>query len=108
MQVAQKLYEGIDLGGTTKGLITYMRTDGMSLGDDATKSIREYIENKCGKEYLPEKAIVYKTKQKNAQEAHDAIRPTDITITPEDAKKHLTTDEYKLSIILSANSLLFG
>jgi len=96
MQVAQKLYEGIDLGGTTKGLITYMRTDGMSLGDDATKSIREYIENKCGKEYLPEKAIVYKTKQKNAQEAHDAIRPTDITITPEDAKKHLTTDEYKL------------
>ncbi len=96
MQVAQKLYEGIDLGGQTKGLITYMRTDGMSLGDDAIKAIREYIVDKFGKQYIPDKPVFYKTKQKNAQEAHEAIRPTDILITPDQAKQYLSSDEYKL------------
>lgn len=96
MQVAQKLYEGIDFGGQTKGLITYMRTDGMSLGDDAVKAIRSYVGTTIGTEYIPEKAIFYKTKQKNAQEAHEAIRPTDILVTPDEAKQYLSSDEYKL------------
>jgi DNA topoisomerase-1 len=96
MQIAQKLYEGIEVAGTTKGLITYMRTDGMSIGDDALKEIRKYIQANYGDDYLPNSAVHYKTKLKNAQEAHEAIRPTDISINPEIARKYLDKDEFRL------------
>ena len=96
MQVAQKLYEGIDLGGETIGLITYMRTDGVTLANDAVTSIRELIEKKYGSNYLPAKPIIYKSKSKNAQEAHEAIRPTDVNLIPEKVAKNLDTDQLKL------------
>jgi DNA topoisomerase-1 len=96
MQVAQKLYEGIDLGGETIGLITYMRTDGVTLANDAVTSIRELIEKKYGSDYLPNTPIVYKSKSKNAQEAHEAIRPTDVNLIPEKVAKNLDNDQLKL------------
>jgi DNA topoisomerase-1 len=96
MQVAQKLYEGISIDSEQKGLITYMRTDGMSIGDAALNSIRDFIKDNFGVKYLPEKKIIYKTKAKNAQEAHEAIRPIDINLTPEILKKHLDKDFYRL------------
>lgn len=97
MQVAQKLYEGIDIGKDgIKGLITYMRTDGTSISEDAVAQIRDYISKNFGGDYLPAKPIMYKTKVKNAQEAHEAIRPTDINLTPSSIKDYLTKDEYSL------------
>lgn len=96
MQIAQKLYEGIDLGGETVGLITYMRTDGVTLSSDAVKDIRSAIKEKFGNKYLPEAARIYKTKQKNAQEAHEAIRPTDIRLTSEILAKNLDKDQLNL------------
>lgn len=96
MSVAQKLYEGIDTGSGSHGLITYMRTDGVYTAPEAITSTRNLIENKYGKKYLSAKVITYQNKVKNAQEAHEAIRPTDPSVVPEDIKKYLTNDEYKL------------
>ena len=82
MQVAQKLYEGFPIGGETVGLITYMRTDSVQIAGVAVGAIRGHIETAYGNQYLPQKPRAYKTRAKNAQEAHEAIRPTDITRTP--------------------------
>ncbi len=84
MQIAQRLYQGIDFEGDTVGLITYMRTDGTNISQDAIKECRNYIDKEIGKKYLPSEARNYSGKKaKNAQEAHEAIRPTDILRTPE-------------------------
>ncbi|MDG2521803.1 type I DNA topoisomerase [Caulobacter segnis] len=82
MQAAQKLYEGIDIGGETVGLITYMRTDGVQAAPEALDEARKVIGNVYGADYVPESARIYKTKAKNAQEAHEAIRPTSLTRNP--------------------------
>ena len=96
MQLAQKLYEGIDLGGETVGLITYMRTDGVTLAGEAVANIRNLIEQKYGKDYLPNSPVMYKSKSKNAQEAHEAIRPTDVNLTPEKVANSLEKDQLRL------------
>jgi DNA topoisomerase-1 len=96
MQVAQKLYEGIDIGGETVGLITYMRTDAVSLAKEAIDGCREAIEKYFGEQYLPKKPRDYKNKTKNAQEAHEAIRPTGLLRTPKQLQGVLDTDQYKL------------
>ena len=96
MLIAQKLYEGIDIGGETVGLITYMRTDGFYIADEALEHIRSIILSMFGKEYLPESARKYVKKIKNAQEAHEAIRPTNITITPDSLSSYLTPEQLKL------------
>ena len=96
MQLAQKLYEGIDLGGETVGLITYMRTDSISLSQDAIGGLRDLIGDRFGADYLPEKPRLYKTKAKNAQEAHEAIRPTDVSRSPEQMRAVLDDDLYRL------------
>ncbi|MDX2049690.1 MAG: type I DNA topoisomerase [Rickettsiaceae bacterium] len=96
MQLAQKLYEGVDLESETVGLITYMRTDGVYLADDAVKAAREYIEDSFGQVYIPDTVRKYKPKSKNAQEAHEAIRPTNIKYTPDKLKKYLDQDLHKL------------
>ncbi|MFI4912482.1 MAG: type I DNA topoisomerase [Sedimentisphaeraceae bacterium JB056] len=96
MRTAQHLYEGKELGGLgTIGLITYMRTDSTNVSPEALNSARKYIGENLGNDYLPEKPNFYSSKQ-NAQEAHEAIRPTDATITPDSIEKYLDTDEYKL------------
>ena len=97
MQIAQKLYQGIEMEGETIGLITYMRTDGTNLSKDAVTSFRNYIQKEIGNEYLPKDVLNYSGKKaKNAQEAHEAIRPTDIIRTPQSVKKYLSTDQNKL------------
>lgn len=97
MRTAQQLYEGIDLGSDgTVGLITYMRTDSVSLAGEAIAELRTLIANRYGKEYVPESPRQYKTKSKNAQEAHEAIRPTSAMRTPEQVKAFLTEDQFKL------------
>lgn len=96
MQVAQNLYEGVDIGGETVGLITYMRTDSVALANEAVTAIRGLIEKEYGKNYLPEKPRFYKNNSKNAQEAHEAIRPTNVTRTPDSIAAHLTPDQRKL------------
>ena len=96
MSVAQKLYEGVDVGDGTHGLITYMRTDGVYTAPEAVNEARNVIKKNYGEKYLPSKAIVYQNKVKNAQEAHEAIRPTSPSTTPESIKKYLTNDEFKL------------
>ena len=96
MQIAQKLYEGINIGGSTTGLITYMRTDSVTLSNDAVDGIRGYIQRHYPKEYMPNKPRIYKTKSKNAQEAHEAIRPTDFNKAPQEISGYLSEDEYKL------------
>jgi DNA topoisomerase I len=97
MSTAQKLYEGIDIGeGGTVGLITYMRTDSVNLSAQALKEAQEVISAAYGKEYALAKPRLFKTKTKNAQEAHEAIRPTYISKTPLELKKYLTPDLYKL------------
>ena len=96
MSLAQKLYEGVNINGKTIALITYMRTDGMTISNDAIVNIRSVINEKFGSQYLPDKAIIYKTKAKNAQEAHEAIRPTHIDIAPEKIENSLDGDMWKL------------
>ena len=96
MRIAQQLYEGIDVGGGTVGLITYMRTDSFSLATEAVMQIRDYIKKTFDAEYLPKSPIMYKTKAKNAQEAHEAIRPTDISRTPASVRAFLTDEQFKL------------
>ncbi len=96
MQVAQKLYEGIDIGGETVGLITYMRTDGVQMAPEAIDAARAAIGDQFGARYLPEKPRFYSTKAKNAQEAHEAIRPTDFNRTPDQVKHYLDPDQLRL------------
>ncbi|MEM7050515.1 MAG: type I DNA topoisomerase [Acidobacteriota bacterium] len=96
MSVAQQLYEGIDLGGERIGLITYMRTDSLSLAGRAIDQARTVIEKAYGAEYLPAKPNRYKTKSKGAQEAHEAIRPTDLSRRPKDLKPYLNDDQFRL------------
>jgi DNA topoisomerase-1 len=96
MQVAQRLYEGVDLGGETAGLITYMRTDGVQMAPEAVASARETIGREFGSRYLPEKPRHYSVKAKNAQEAHEAIRPTDFSRTPASVKQYLDPDQARL------------
>ena len=106
MQIAQKLYQGIDIEGETIGLITYMRTDGTNLSADAISNFRNYITKEFGKEYLPQNALNYSGKKaKNAQEAHEAIRPTDVTRTPLSVKKYLSTDQNKLYDLIWSRAL---
>ena len=95
MQIAQRLYEGVDIGGETVGLITYMRTDGAQIVAEAVSHIRDVISAEFGKRYTPF-AREYKTKAKNAQEAHEAIRPTDPRRTPDIVRKHLDRDQAAL------------
>jgi DNA topoisomerase-1 len=96
MMTAQKLYEGIDIGEGTTGLITYMRTDSVTLSQDALQDIRATILARYGKENLPDEIRTFKTKAKNAQEAHEAIRPTSAALLPEDLKGHLEKDQLRL------------
>ena len=106
MQIAQKLYQGIEIEGDTVGLITYMRTDGTNLSADAISDFRNYIKKSYGNEYIPEKANNYSGKKaKNAQEAHEAIRPTDINRSPEVVKKYLSTDQNKLYNLIWSRAL---
>ncbi len=106
MQIAQKLYQGIEIDGETIGLITYMRTDGTNLSKDAISTFRDYIKKKIGNEYLPENILNYSGKKaKNAQEAHEAIRPTDIFRTPESVKKYLSPDQNKLYDLIWSRAL---
>ena len=96
MSTAQKLYEGIDIGQGAVGLITYMRTDSVTLSEVATTEAQQVISDLFGKEYALAKPRVYKSKAKNAQEAHEAIRPTTIANTPEQVKSFLSSDQYRL------------
>lgn len=96
MMVAQQLYEGIEVNGETAGLITYMRTDSVNLSDEALGQIRELIAEKYGKENVPAQPRSFKTKSKNAQEAHEAIRPTLAHNLPEKIKNNLSSDQFKL------------
>ena len=96
MQVAQRLYEGIDIGGETVGLITYMRTDGVQIVPEAIGPIRSQIASQFGADYVPEAPRQYSTKAKNAQEAHEAIRPTDISRTPDQLARSLDDDQRRL------------
>jgi DNA topoisomerase-1 len=96
MRVAQRLYEGVDTGGETIGLITYMRTDGVEMAEEAIVAIRRAIETDYGRNYVPSAPRRYQTKTKNAQEAHEAIRPTDVARSPQDAKRFLDQDQAKL------------
>ena len=96
MSIAQQLYEGVDIEGEgTVGLITYMRTDSLRLSDEATAAARDFILSRYGEQYYPGKPRVYKTKS-GAQDAHEAIRPSNVHLTPEDIKKSLTAEQYKL------------
>jgi len=106
MQIAQKLYQGIEIEGETIGLITYMRTDGTNLSKDAVSTFRDYIKKEIGNEYLPENSLNYSGKKaKNAQEAHEAIRPTDIIRTPHSVKKYLSADQNKLYDLIWSRAL---
>ena len=106
MQIAQKLYQGIEIDGETIGLITYMRTDGTNLSTDAVSSFRDYIKKEFGDEYLPENPLNYSGKKaKNAQEAHEAIRPTDIMRAPDTLKKYLSPDQHKLYDLIWSRAL---
>ena len=96
MSIAQQLYEGIDIQGVgTVGLITYMRTDSLRLSEEALAAAKTFIQSRYGKQYYPEKTRRFKSKG-NAQDAHEAIRPSDVNLTPEDLKKSLTADQYRL------------
>jgi DNA topoisomerase I len=106
MQIAQRLYQGIEIQGETIGLITYMRTDGTNLSVEAIENFRDYIKNEYGDDYLPKNPLNYSGKKaKNAQEAHEAIRPTDITRSPTNLKKYLSTDQYKLYDLIWSRAL---
>ena len=98
MRIAQQLYEGIEIGDAdgAVGLITYMRTDSVTVSATAQNEAREYISDRFGADYVPEKPPVYRTKAKSAQEAHEAVRPTGTLRTPKVMKEHLTRDQYRL------------
>jgi len=106
MQIAQRLYQGVDIEGETTGLITYMRTDGTQISKEAIVDFRNLIEKDFGKEYLPVSPNTYEGKKaKNAQEAHEAIRPTDITRKPNDIKKYVNADQIKLYSLIWSRAL---
>ncbi len=96
MRIAQRLYEGVDIGGDTVGLITYMRTDGVEIAPEAVIAARRLIETDYGRQYVPPSPRQYQTKAKNAQEAHEAIRPTDLGRRPSDIRGHLDAEQFKL------------
>ena len=100
MRLAQTLYEGMDVGGSESvGLITYMRTDSVRVAESAQKSAREYLIGRFGEEAVPEKPPVYRSRR-SAQDAHEAIRPTSITRTPESMRPYLSADELKLYTLI--------
>ncbi len=105
MRTAQQLYEGVDIGGETVGLITYMRTDGVTLSQEAIASARGLIGREWGNQYLPDSPRVYKTAAKNAQEAHEAIRPTDLNRKPEQMAKYLDGDQLRLYTLIWQRTL---
>lgn len=96
MRTAQQLFEGVDVGQGSVGLITYMRTDSVTLSQDALTEIRHYIGEKIGTDYLPKSPRMYRTKSKTAQEAHEAVRPTSVYRLPESIKPFLSADQFKL------------
>ena len=96
MQIAQRLYEGFDIGGETVGLITYMRTDGVQMANEAISASRDVIDQEFGADYVPGQARVYRSKAKNAQEAHEAIRPTDFSRLPRDMEVYLDSEQQRL------------
>jgi len=96
MRTAQGLYEGVDIGDGQVGLITYMRTDSITLSQDCLDELRALIPERFGRDYLPDELNVYKNKSKNAQEAHEAIRPSSVHRAPEDMRRFLNEDQYKL------------
>ena len=100
MRTAQKLYEGTEIDGETTGLITYMRTDSVVMSNEAINQVRNFVGENYGNEYLPETPRVYKSKAKNAQEAHECIRPTNVNLTPKNIKQYITGEEYKLYEII--------
>lgn len=105
MRVAQQLYEGIDVGEGAEGLITYMRTDSVHLSAEFIQELRAFIANNYGTENVPKDIQTYKTKSKNAQEAHEAIRPTKPHRTPESIKAHLTLDQFKVYDLIWKRSI---
>lgn len=102
MRLAQQIYEGVDLGGAdgSVGLITYMRTDSVTVSSEAQKEARSYVSNRFGTRYVPVKPPVYKTRSKNAQEAHEAIRPTSVMRVPKEIKDSLSRDQYRLYTLI--------
>ncbi|MDP7547716.1 MAG: DNA topoisomerase, partial [Alphaproteobacteria bacterium] len=96
MQIAQRLYEGFDIGGETVGLITYMRTDGVQMANEAIAASRELIRQQYGADYVPGEPRVYRSKAKNAQEAHEAIRPTDFARLPASMASYLNDEQRRL------------
>jgi DNA topoisomerase I len=106
MQIAQRLYQGVDIEGETTGLITYMRTDGTNISKEAVAEFRELIKNDFGNDFLPDQPNSYTGKKaKNAQEAHEAIRPTDVSRKPADIKKYVNADQYKLYDLIWSRAL---
>ena len=105
MRTAQRLYEGIDIGAGQTGLISYMRTDSVTLSNDALEDIRTLIAQKYGVDSLPESPRLFKNKSKNAQEAHEAIRPTSAMNIPDQIKAHLSQDEYRLYDLIWKRSI---
>lgn len=105
MRLAQQLYEGVEIGGDTVGLITYMRTDGVQLAQEAVSAMRRQISAEFGEAYLPVAPRVYQSKAKNAQEAHEAIRPTDITLKPENVARMLSPDQARLYELIYKRAL---
>ena len=106
MQIAQRLYQGIDIDGDTVGLITYMRTDGTNISKDAVDDFRNFIKQNYGNNYLPVTPNNYSGKKaKNAQEAHEAVRPTDIIRTPDKMKRFLSSDQFKLYELIWSRAL---
>ena len=100
MRIAQQLYEGVDIGEGSVGLISYMRTDSVTLAAEAVTEIRATIDKLYGKESLAEEIRIYKTKSKNAQEAHEAVRPTSAAIVPADIERYLDADQFKLYALI--------
>ncbi len=105
MRIAQQLYEGIAIDGGNQGLITYMRTDSVALAQDAISEIRAQISQQFGAAKLPEKPNYYSTKSRNAQEAHEAIRPTLVSHTPDKLKSYLTDDQFKIYSLIWSRSV---
>ncbi len=105
MRTAQQLYEGVEIGGDVVGLITYMRTDGVQLAKEAVLAMREQIKSEFGPDYLPGAPREYISKSKNAQEAHEAIRPTDISLTPARVAKMLSNDQARLYELIYKRAL---
>ncbi len=105
MQLAQRLYEGVDVNGERTGLITYMRTDSVALAEDAITEMRTYIADHFGRDFLPSRPRRFRTSSKNAQEAHEAIRPTTVTRTPDTLKGVLDADQWRLYALIWKRAL---